>query len=98
MKLLRWCSLGCVLSCAGAPPLASALTEVTRPERTVKSPGIAQVGDLALCPVQGQTFRVSADSPSAQWQGKTYFFCCEGCLEDFLRSPEAYTATSSQTR
>ena len=29
-------------------------------------------------------------APSASHQGKTYYFCCEGCRERFIASPEAY--------
>lgn len=25
---------------------------------------------------------------SAEYEGKTYYFCCEGCKGAFLRSPE----------
>jgi len=25
-----------------------------------------------------------------EYQGKTYYFCCEGCKKKFLESPETY--------
>jgi len=70
----------------------AAVTLVAAPSApAVRPPGTAKVGDLAICPVQGQTFRVSAETTHAEWKGKTYSFCCDGCLEDFLKAPDAYT-------
>lgn len=86
------CFLSLAVGCA--PAAVSRVTaRAVAVSPPVKAPGSAKVGDLALCPVQGQTFRVSAESAHAEWEGKTYYFCCEDCLEDFLKSPQAYIGT-----
>ena len=28
--------------------------------------------------------------PATEYDGKTYYFCCEGCKEEFDRNPGAY--------
>jgi YHS domain-containing protein len=30
---------------------------------------------------------------SFEYQGKTYYFCSEGCLEDFREDPESYVGS-----
>ena len=31
------------------------------------------------------------DTPAtSEYNGKTYYFCCEGCKEEFDRNPSAY--------
>ena len=45
-------------------------------------------------PVCGMTVDPHAGKPSAEHDGHTYHFCCEGCRAKFLREPQAYlTAT-----
>jgi YHS domain-containing protein len=50
----------------------------------------AQIGDTTTCPISGETFVVSESSPSAEYNGATYHFCCPGCRERFLANPEQY--------
>ena len=33
---------------------------------------------------------------TAVYQGKTYYFCCEGCKKKFLQNPEAYLGKEKQ--
>ena len=45
-----------------------------------------------LCPVTGDPI---GDEPyTAEYRGKTYEFCCKGCVKDFLSDPQAYLPTS----
>jgi xanthine dehydrogenase accessory factor len=46
----------------------------------------------AVDPVCGMTVAVSADTPSAEHLGVTYWFCCPGCRGRFARDPERYLA------
>lgn len=39
------------------------------------------------CPVMGEPIDKSV---SLQYKGKTIYFCCDGCKEKFLKSPEKY--------
>jgi xanthine dehydrogenase accessory factor len=55
------------------------------------------LGDLpveAVDPVCGMTVAVSGDTPSAEHEGATYFFCCPGCRGRFTRNPEKYLASA----
>jgi YHS domain-containing protein len=53
----------------------------------------AKLGDRTRCPVTQQIFIVNASSPKLFYHGKTYWFCCEGCLDKFKQSPERFTDT-----
>jgi len=52
--------------------------------------GEAKVGDKTKCPVSGEEFVVSADSPTAEHGGKTYYFCCAHCVEKFKATPDKF--------
>jgi YHS domain-containing protein len=52
--------------------------------------GAAKPGDKTTCPVSGETFVVAADSPKADYDGKTYYFCCGGCAGDFKADPASF--------
>jgi xanthine dehydrogenase accessory factor len=54
------------------------------------------VGELpieAVDPVCGMTVAVGPDTPSAEHDGTTYWFCCAGCRDRFARDPAAQLAT-----
>ncbi len=57
---------------------------------TVKAPGDANVGDATKCPVSGEEFDVTATSPKAEHDGKTYYFCCSGCKKKFESNPAGF--------
>lgn len=42
-------------------------------------------GDLACLIV-----KITPDTPSTEFEGRTYYFCSNGCREDFERSPGRY--------
>jgi len=50
----------------------------------------AKVGDRTRCPVTNSVFVVKGDSPKAELEGKTYHFCCEGCVNRFKQDPKQY--------
>jgi Cu+-exporting ATPase len=43
-------------------------------------------------PVCGMKVKMSPGAPHYEYQGKTYYFCCPGCLERFRQDPEKYLA------
>ena len=49
----------------------------------------------AIDPVCGMTVAVVADTPSAEHEGVTYWFCCPGCRGRFVREPERFLAAES---
>ncbi len=86
-----------LLACGGGIPAASpAGATSTEPSHAgaassdVKKPGEAKVGDKMNCPVSGEEFVVAADSPSAEVDGKTYYFCCPPCVAKFKADPKKY--------
>ena len=61
----------------------------------VKAPGEARVGDRTRCPVSGEDFVVTESSPKAEYNGKTYYFCCGGCDAKFKADPEKFVRGST---
>jgi Cu+-exporting ATPase len=43
-------------------------------------------------PVCGMTVDPNAGKPKADYQGKAYYFCCNGCKAKFLADPQKYLA------
>ena len=55
------------------------------------------VGEMpveAVDPVCGMTVAVGGETPSAEHEGTTYWFCCPGCRGRFARNPERYLASA----
>jgi len=46
--------------------------------------------EQVICPVTGSKFKPTKQSPSYEYKGKTYQFCCPGCVEMFKKNPEKY--------
>jgi xanthine dehydrogenase accessory factor len=45
-------------------------------------------------PVCGMTVEIATAAASAELHGRTYYFCCAGCRERFLATPERYGAAA----
>jgi Cu+-exporting ATPase len=92
---LLLCSLFAVACGGSAPPPAApspaAASAVATPGPLV-APGEAKIGDRTKCPVSGHEFVVTADSPHAEYNGKTYYFCCPDCPKAFQANPEKFAA------
>lgn len=58
---------------------------VKDPEKYVKTDG-----EKVVCPVSGEEINKSEAAESHEYNGKTYYFCCDGCKEKFLKDPEKY--------
>jgi Cu+-exporting ATPase len=84
-------SLALASSCATTPAMAEGPHHVDANAPQVK-PGEAKLGDSTICPVSGEHFTVAADSPKVDYQGKTYYFCCNDCVADFQKNPEKFVA------
>jgi xanthine dehydrogenase accessory factor len=48
----------------------------------------------AVDPVCGMTVSVGADTPQAEHDGISYWFCCPGCRARFARDPAAFLASA----
>jgi len=47
-----------------------------------------------VCPVRGNP--VEDDTPTVEYEGKTYGFCCPGCDVKFANNPEKYLENLSE--
>lgn len=58
----------------------------------ILSAGIAQqkTDEKVVCAVTGETMLKSQAKATYEYQGKTYYFCCEGCKEKFIKDPAKY--------
>jgi len=86
-----------VVGCAGAQAASPATGHDPAVAATaaVKAPGEAAVSDTSTCPVTGETFKIEATSAKAEYQGKTYYFCCPGCKGKFEANPAKFVKHSS---
>lgn len=51
-----------------------------------------EAGKEAVCPVTGEKFKVTEETASVSYKGKTYYFCCPGCDTSFIKNPEKFLA------
>ena len=64
---------------------------------TIVPPGEATIGDTSTCPVSGETFVVTAESPHVEHEGRTYYFCCPGCDARFQANPQQFLSPAPAT-
>lgn len=100
MKLAAIVISSVLVACGGASSSTPASTTPVTPSAPstsseLKAPGDAKVGDRTHCPVSGEEFVVRDDSPHAEYQGKTYYFCCPHCPEKFQADPAKYLGKPS---
>jgi YHS domain-containing protein len=85
-----------LVACGGSTPAPQTPAPAPAPSSSsdataTKAPGEAKIGDHSKCPVSGEDFVVDASSPHAEHNGKTYYFCCPGCMKKFQADPAKYT-------
>lgn len=95
-KSLAAISFVLLAACGNTPEPAhpEAKPAASEAKKEVKAPGEAKPGDTARCPVSGEEFDVTASSPHAEHDGKTYYFCCSGCEKKFKENPQKFTSKS----
>ena len=49
-----------------------------------------EIGKEYFCPVMKETFTGSAVTKAGEYKGKTYYFCCNICPDEFAKNPEKY--------
>ena len=57
--------------------------------------GRKKVGEEFTCPVDGMRMKVTEQTPTAEYQGKAYYFCKEQDKQTFLQDPERYAKGKS---
>jgi YHS domain-containing protein len=50
----------------------------------------AKIGDQVTCAMDGMQMALEADTPSAEYKGRTYYFCSDEEKQQFLKDPERY--------
>lgn len=88
LALLGTFLFGCGGGAATEPAQGEAATAGA--EQPLVAPGEARIGDRTTCPVSGEEFVVSESSPSVEHEGRTYYFCCPGCLQRFQADPSGF--------
>ena len=63
-----------------------------KPQAAAKKAGekVEKKTQKVKCPVTGSYFVPDKASPKVVYNGKTYYFCCSGCPEEFAKDPEKY--------
>jgi YHS domain-containing protein len=85
LLLLVLAACGGTTSPAAGPEASHSVSPVA-----LKAPGEAKVGDRTRCPVTGEEFVVSDESPHVEHGGKTYYFCCPHCVQTFEADPQKF--------
>jgi YHS domain-containing protein len=52
--------------------------------------------EVVTCPVSGEKIKKSEAKGSLEYEGKTYYFCCENCQAAFEKDPERYINQENQ--
>ena len=50
----------------------------------------AKIGDPVACPVYSTVFKVTDKSLSVRVKDKTYYVCCEDCVQPLTDTPDKY--------
>ena len=74
--------MGC---CDGRPATNTDPAPTTPPA----APSATLAADEATCPVRGEIHK-KADMIAYDYQGKTYYFCCQDCVDKFKADPQKY--------
>jgi YHS domain-containing protein len=75
--------LVCIIALAGT---------IRANELKVRQPNHAELGMTVNCTVLNSRFEVGKDTQIIDYQGKSYYFCCQDCISDFVKNPDNYVA------
>lgn len=59
-------------------------------EMPLREPTKDEIGKTEMCPVSNSKFQVAKDTPVIDYNGKSYYFCCVSCIDDFKKNPDKY--------
>lgn len=80
------------LGCSRPAPEPASAASSAGSEQPLVAPGEARVGDRTICVVSNEEFVVGEESPHAEHEGRTHYFCCAPCVSRFQADPERYLA------
>ncbi len=58
----------------------------------------AQDEETVVCAVSGEKIKKSEAKFSHEYEGKTYYLCCEMCKEKFVKNPKKYTQEKAEMK
>jgi YHS domain-containing protein len=60
-------------------------------ELPLRQPTKDEIGKTQTCPVSKAEFQVASDTPVIDYKGKSYYFCCMSCIDEFKKDPDKYS-------
>lgn len=60
-------------------------------ELPMHPPPKGEIGKDKRCPVSGAKFQVTRFTPVIDYGGKSYYFCCLSCVDEFKGNPDKYS-------
>lgn len=98
MGMKKDCKPGCAKPCCAKKEMADTKEYKPGCEKPCCTKKTGVVSDAKafniVCPVSGQ--EVSDSSPVVEYNGKSYGFCCAGCVEKFNATPGKYSDNLSE--
>lgn len=58
----------------------------------------AQAEETVVCPVSGKEIKKSEAKFTHEYEGKTYYLCCEMCKEKFVKNPEKFLKKKAEMK
>lgn len=87
-----------IFCCLNISNLAQDKTKEVQKNENIKSESVQQINVKkpwnAVCPVKGNP--IQDDTPTVEYNGKVYGFCCPGCDTKFAKNPEKYSKNLSE--
>lgn len=59
-------------------------------ELIARAPTVSELGRTVGCSVMNVKFEVAQHTPVIDYRGKSYYFCCDHCLEEFKKNPDKF--------
>ncbi len=60
-------------------------------ELPLRRPTKDEIGKSRTCPVSKAEFQVGSDTPVIDYKGRSYYFCCMSCIDEFKKDPDKYS-------
>lgn len=57
----------------------------------------SKIGNKLICPVTGEEFYMTDKTPSTNYNGRIFFFCCPACVEKFQEETEKYLKSNKKS-
>ncbi len=86
-KSIYFCCEGCPQEFQKNPDKYLAQTEFRE-----RKPTPEEIGKEAYCPVIKHKIKISPNTPVIDYHGKSFYFCCPGCPQEFKKNPDKYMA------